>query len=40
MGYTYVMKDFGSTVAEVNSIQALLMVAEEGKRLARRARGE
>ena len=40
MGYTYGMKYFGDTAAEAKSIQILLTITEEGKRLARRAGGE
>jgi len=40
MGYTYGMKYFGDTVAEAKSIQVLLTITEEGKRLARRAGGK
>jgi len=40
MVYTYGMKHFGGTVAETNRFQSLLMIAEDGKQLARRAGGE
>jgi len=40
MGYTCGMKYFGDIAAEAKSIQVLLTITEEGKRLARHASGE
>ena len=40
MVYTYGTKNFGKAADEADNIQPMLTVAEEGKRLARRASGE
>jgi len=40
MVYTNGMKNFGKAAAEADDIKSMLMVAEEGKRPARRVGGE